>query len=291
MAFSLAIPYDSAVSLIIEFDARRIDGAHILMHAIEIADQPWCPHAIRDAVTDFCRFVLTHSRTYHAVAPLLAGALRQTGTRRVLDLCSGAGGPWIELRPLLRELGAEVSVCLTDHFPNLPAFEWAQRLSRQAITYYPEPVDAARVPSELSGFRTIFTAFHHLRPDQARAVLADAVAKGQGIAVFEPGQRGLLTLLLLPLLLLTPLRVLVVTPFIRPFRWSRLLWTYLLPAVPVVLLFDSIVSVLRWYSLQELRDLTAGLDSYHWEVGTVRGKPIPIPITYLLGIPRKAPRG
>jgi hypothetical protein len=174
---------------------------------------------------------------------------------------------------------------LSDHCPNIPAFERACRLSQQAITYHPKPVDATRVPPELPGFRTMFTAFHHLRPDQARAMLADAVAKGEGIAVFEPGERNLLVLLLLPLLLLTPLRVLIATPFIRPFRWSRLFWTYLVPAVPLVLLFDSIVSVLRWYSVRELRGLTAGLDHYDWDIGTVRAKPIPFPITYLIGTP------
>ena len=185
----------------------------------------------------------------------------------------------------MRRLGAYVSVCLSDHCPNLPAFERARCLSQQAITYHTEPVDATQVPPKLSGFRTMFTAFHHLRPDQARTVLADAVAKGEGIAVFEPGQRNLLVLFLLPLLLLTPLRVLIATPFIRPFRWSRLFWTYLVPAVPLILLFDQIVSVLRWYSVPELHGLTAGLDHYDWAIGTVRAKPIPFPITYLIGTP------
>jgi hypothetical protein len=143
-------------------------------------------------------------------------------------------------------------------------------------------VDATRVPRELPGFRTVFTAFHHLRPDQARAVLADAVGKGEGIAVFECARRGILPLLgTLP----TPLRVLLATPFIRPFRWSRLFWTYLVPVVPLVLVFDSVVSVLRVYSVQELRELTAGLGRYRWDIGTVRGRPIPIPITYLVGVP------
>jgi hypothetical protein len=174
---------------------------------------------------------------------------------------------------------------LSDHCPNIPAFERACCLSQQAITYHPKPVDATRVPLELAGFRTMFTAFHHLRPDQARTVLADAVAKGEGIAVFEPGQRNLLVLLLFPLLLFTPLRVLLAAPFIRPFRWSRLFWTYLVPAVPLVLLFDQIVSVLRWYSVHELCGLTAGLDRYHWDIGTVRAKPVPFPITYLIGTP------
>src|SRR2546425_11759383 len=85
---------------------------------------------------------------------------------------------------------------------------------------------------------------------QARAILADAVHNRQGIGVFEATQRRALALLLM---LLAPLMMLVVTPFIRPFRWSRLLWTYLIPLVPLVTLFDGLVSCLRTYSVQELR--------------------------------------
>ena len=77
------------------------------------------------------------------------------------------------------------------------------------------------------------------------------------------------------------------TPFLRPFRWSRLLWTYLIPLVPVVTLFDGLVSCLRTYTVRELRELTERLDAndYHWEIGTVKGKTTPIPITYLIGVP------
>jgi hypothetical protein len=222
------------------------------------------------------------SGVYNVIAPMLVEALQKTGTRRVLDLGSGAAGPWLRLQPRLRKMGMDVAVCLSDHNPDLEAFERARRLSQQAITYHPEPVDATQVPSGLPGFRTFFSAFHHLRRDQARAVVALAVAQGEGIAVFECAKRSVLTLLLL---LGTPIRVLIVTPFIRPFRWSRLLWTCLVPVLPIVLLFDSLVSCLRIYSVDELRELTAGLDSYRWDAGTVRGKPIPVPITYLIGVP------
>src|SRR4029077_12135205 len=126
-----------------------------------------------------------------------------------------------------------------------------------------------RVPGELTGFRTIFSAFHHFRPEQACAVLADAVHKRQGVAVFEGTQRSVLALLLM---LLVPLMVLLVTPFIRPFRWSRLLWTYLIPLMPLTALFDGLVSCLRTYSVEELRDLAARLETneYDWDIGTVK---------------------
>ena len=256
------------------------------LHLIEIHDQDWCPRTVRDAETDYLQFTIATTKPYAAMVPILAAAFQRTGTRQVLDLCSGAAGPWFWLQPVLAERGVSMPVCLTDKYPNVEAFRQSNRLTHQSISYHPQSVDATRVPEELTGFRTIFSAFHHFRPEQACAVLTDAIHKRQGIAVFEGTQHSVLALLLM---LLVPLAVLVTTPFIRPFRWSRLLWTYLIPIVPIVALFDGLVSCLRTYSVEELRDLTASLDSndYHWDIGTVKSKMTAIPITYLIGVPNE----
>jgi hypothetical protein len=37
----------------------------------------------------------------------------------------------------------------------------------------------------------------------------------------------------------------------------------------------------------KVRELTAGLDHYHWEVGTVRAGLIPVRLTYLIGMPKE----
>jgi Carboxylesterase family len=52
-------------------------------HWIEISDEPWCPQGIRNAVTDYCRFVTELSGIYNAVAPLLIDALERTGGRNI----------------------------------------------------------------------------------------------------------------------------------------------------------------------------------------------------------------
>jgi hypothetical protein len=255
------------------------------LHLIEIHEQDWCPRTVRNAETDYLQFTIAATKPYAAMVPILATALQRTGAQQVLDLCSGAAGPWLWLHPVLAERGVNVSVCLTDKYPNREAFDCSSRPTDQAITYHPQPVDAKRVPGDLPGFRTMFTAFHHFRPEPACAVLADAVRQRQGIAVFEATQRSALALVLTALLV--PLMVLFMTPFFRPFRWPRLLWTYLIPLLPIVTLFDGLVSCLRTYSVQELHDLTTRLEpnDYHWDIGTVKGKLAPIPVTYLIGVP------
>jgi len=99
------------------------------LHLFEIHDQEWCPRAIRDAETDYLQFVIAKMKGYAPVVPVLAAALQRTRTRHVLDLCSGAGGPWFWLRPILAERGLNVSVCLTDKYPNLGALDQADRLT------------------------------------------------------------------------------------------------------------------------------------------------------------------
>jgi hypothetical protein len=113
-------------------------------------------------------------------------------------------------------------------------------------------------------------------------MLADAVAQQQGIAVFEAAKRDLSTM---AATFAIPILNWYVTPGIRPFRWSRMLWTYLLPVVPFTLLIDGLLSCLRSYSLDDLRELTEGLggEDYRWETGNERGGRIGI--VYLIGRP------
>src|SRR6185503_1565927 len=148
-------------------------------HLVELHDLPWCPPSLRDALTDFLAFSLNLARAYDPAGPLLRRAVRRAGARRIVDLCSGAGGPWGRLA---KDVG--VPVLLTDLYPHR-----GRRVAGQ-LPFHPEPVDARAVPETLDGFRTIFTAFHHFRPAEARAILADAVQQRQGIAVFEAARRA-----------------------------------------------------------------------------------------------------
>src|SRR5262245_3279865 len=79
--------------------------------------------------------------------------------------------------------------------------------------------------------------------------------------------------------------VFLAAPFLKPFRVSRLLLTYLVPFVPLCLVWDGIVSCLRVYAPEELRILVAQLDAqdYEWDIGTTRVGPGVA--TYLIGIP------
>jgi hypothetical protein len=252
---------------------------------IELEDQPWCPESLRSAITDFLRTLMEWFTPYAVAAPLLARALSQLGETQVVDLCSGGGGPWGDLvRRVPAVGGPAVHIHLCDLYPNQAAFARLVRKSDGRIAAESGSVNATAVPERLAGFRTLFTALHHFPPTVARAILADAVSHGRGIGVFEITRR---TTLDLAGMLFLPLIALLVTPFIRPFRWDRLFWTYLVPVVPLAVWFEGTVSCLRSYTPGELRDMVAGLDGYQWEIGSVWSPPFITFMTYLIGTPQR----
>jgi hypothetical protein len=251
-------------------------------HLIELEDQAWFPSAIRDLATDYLQFIQTQFRIDRAMAPLVRRVLDESKTTKIVDLCSGGSGPLLLLVKDLNADGAVVTATLTDLYPNVPAFKEIARHSDGQIRFEMRAVDARDVPADLTGLRTIFNGFHHLRPADARSVLHAAAAARQPIAIFEVSERAWRTLI--PVVL-TPLFVWLATPFMRPFLWRRLLWTYLVPAVPFTCLWDGVVSQLRCYTLDELRALCEGSAPMRWDAGQIpiakgRGH-----VTYLVGCP------
>ena len=251
----------------------------------EFNDQPWFPTYLRDYVTDGLQATMSLVGIYRSIASRLKNAFQTSKATRVVDLCSGGSGPWPWLQESLRDAQGRVAeICLTDLYPNTPAFERIQAETRGAITYWPESVDATQVPAELTGFRTIFSSFHHFPPPVAIGILQNAVDNRQGIGIFEAARRHPVTIAQTVLIFFGAL---ITAPFIRPFRFSRLFWTYILPVVPFVLFYDGVVSSLRAYPITQLREMIASLhaDGYVWEVGEEpRGF---VTVTYLLGYPVK----
>jgi len=253
------------------------------LHFAEIHEQGWFPQTLRDDVTDTLQFIFNAVRLYRPIVGCLGSAMRAAGSDRVVDLCSGAGGPWIWLQRTLTEQTAMLTkVVLTDRYPNLAAFRRTQEASRNAIGYSAEAVDAKKIPPGLLGFRTIFSSIHHFTPDGIRSILRDAAEHGEGVGCFEAVQRR-------PGAVLRacgmPIATMLLVPFMRPFRMGRLIWTYLLPVIPFVMWFDGVLSCLRAYSAAELRELAAdiGAPHYVWEAGEIKT------VTYLVGYASRPP--
>jgi hypothetical protein len=249
----------------------------------EFEDQRWFPGFLRNYLTDFLQFISNRFDIYKNVTPLLSELVKKEGSSTIVDLASGGGGGLFKLSKRLQEDHPELKIILTDYYPNLKAFEYVKKQSA-LFTYEPQSVDARKVPAHLKGVRTQFLSLHHFREEDAVQILQNAVDSKSPIALFESQERNVPSVLAM---LFSPINVIFMTPFIKPFSVGRLFFTYIIPLVPLFVMLDGILSALRTYTVPEMNELISqvnGHENFEWKVG--RQKSGPAGILYLIGTPK-----
>lgn len=142
-----------------------------------------------------------------------------------------------------------------------------------------------------AGLKVMANSFHHLRPEDARSVLASAQASGEPIVIYELSDNKIPFLAWcagLPVgLPLVFLFALLLTPWARPRSLRQLFFTYLIPIIPALYAWDGQASMPRIYGLKDLDELLDGLgtDGYAWEKGVARTDSGRAAGIYLLGAP------
>ena len=239
---------------------------------------------------DYLRFMITLLHTYRPIVPLLAEGLRRTGQTHLLELGAGAGGGTEDVYQALRQQPglADVRITLTDLYP--PARCLGRHRPPHPRRHPGRPragrcAGCAGVKSRFFG--PIFLGLSTTsRPRQPRQCYATPCRPARGIAVLEGAGKHWLEIGLAWTVL--PVAQLLLTPFFRPFRLSRLVFTYLLPLIPLGTIFDGTVSILRLYPpdyLLRLAHLADPAGHYQWQAGKKRHWWGP-EVTYLIGWPR-----
>ena len=209
----------------------------------------------------------------------------------VVDLGSGSGGVMpLALEKLRNDEHSKVELILTDLHPSTEGVA-KYNSNFEGVSYHKAAVDATKLKAAPSGIKTMVNAFHHMSPLIAKNILQSAQDSQEPILIFEMQENKIPTLiwaLFLPLgLFITFVLALVLTPFSRPLTFSQLVFTYLIPIIPLGFAWDGQMSYARMYSMKDYDELLpTQTDSYKWEKGYGKkadGKKIG---TYLLGLPQ-----
>ncbi|KAJ4424418.1 hypothetical protein N0V82_000940 [Gnomoniopsis sp. IMI 355080] len=177
---------------------------------------------------------------------------------------------------------------LTDLHPHIHNWSLAAAASPQ-IHYAPRSIDASASPPDLLSsiepplpatssrprtFRTFNLAFHHLPTPLASSVLADTLSTSSGFAIIELQDRHLRSFLAVCLL---GLGVLAFAPYFA-WRWrspGTLFWSWVVPVLPFVLVWDGWMSALRTRTVEEITEMMANCGAEadlvkKWEVRSGR---------------------
>ncbi|MEM6380117.1 MAG: class I SAM-dependent methyltransferase [Bacteroidota bacterium] len=234
-------------------------------------------------MTDFLQFVSNKAKVYQPIAELLTEKLKVSKQNILLDLASGGGGGLIWLNHYIKQELPLLQITLTDYYPNIDAFKRTKKMADN-FQFVDESVDARDVPQNLKVFRTQFLSFHHFKPKDAKQILQNAVDQESPIAIFEAQERSASSYFGM---LISPIVLLLVTPFIKPLKFDRFFFTYFIPILPFCVLWDGLISCLRTYSVKEMKELVNTVkqsSEFNWDIGKKVEKSAKV--LYLIGLPK-----
>lgn len=254
------------------------------IHLFEFEDLKWFPNWIRICLTRLIIVMHKKFTTSEDMAKLLSKLIKQTNTTKIIDLCSGSGGPMLDTISHLKNIYKieNVELLLTDLYPNLEDAKRINELNNH-IHYRTTPLDATNIDSDVKGILTMVGSFHHMKPKMARKILAEVQRKQQPICILEINKKFPIILwwLFIPL---SAILCLFITPLVRPLTFKQIFFTYFMPIIPICFAWDAVITSGRIYRMDDLGTLLKGLENenYTWEKGIIEGKSEKI---YLMGYP------
>jgi hypothetical protein len=274
-------------------------------HLFEIHDLESCPALIRESVQDNLAFawrfedhMLVKNCAAKQAAPILIDALKRAGTDEILDMCSGGGGPFDTLAQLDELKTAVSKFTLTDLYPNLDAFKRLAAKHPGRIGFSEKSVDATACDygraTQKHYLRTMCASMHHMSEDLLVGILADCVAKNDAFAAIEITSRSVVSIAILPVgsPLLTFIAWFLTFSSMRSWEsaFKRFVFTFLIPIIPLVFVFDGFVSCLRTYTPEEFMRLARKADpdnKYEWTVKEQILDGLYVPMISYIGIPKR----
>jgi ubiquinone/menaquinone biosynthesis C-methylase UbiE len=207
----------------------------------ELEDHSWFPADLRNFQMDFIGFVVARLDVYREfVQHLKKFSLPQF----MVDLCSGGGEPAISI---FKKSNRFDRLVLSDKFPGTLGFR------DNKISYLRQSADVLEMEFKPGTCYTMFNAFHHFTDDN-KIKIAQKVQSSGSVAFFvevlEPT-----VICFLKIFFATVIGTLFITPFIKPFSFKRLFFTYIIPINIFTIAFDGIVSVFKSRSVHQYQKL------------------------------------
>ena len=230
----------------------------------EFEDFQWIPDSIRSSMTRLLTVLIKMMGIHHIVSQKVKVLISENNLEAVVDLGSGAGGAM----PLIHKDIPEIKMTLSDLFPNKTAIKYINTTSGKNLTYLESPVNATDFKSAPKGLKTMINCFHHMPPTQARSIVKSAFDTQQPFLIYEMAENKmpLITwIIMLPIsMVIMIIMVLFMTPFVKPLTWQQLVFTYLIPIIPILYAWDGQASMPRMYSMKDMDELLEGLSSDHY---------------------------
>ena len=251
------------------------------LELFEFEDFDWLPDVIRTGVTNLIKVLHSLMGTTDVLADVITECQKKINFNQIIDLGSGSGGPMINVIDKInkdKEIEKPIELMLSDKNPNTKIVKRINELELPNVKYLRNSVDALEIKNLPNGLKTMIASFHHMSPNIAKKILLYAEDSKEPFLIYELAENNIpfiVWCLLLPISL--PILIfmsLILTLFVRPLTIKQIVFTYIIPVIPIVYAWDGQASIMRTYTFEDIKTLIGKRknSAYTWEMCQAKKK-------------------
>jgi len=202
--------------------------------SLELEDHFWFPTWMRRFQMEYISFMAVQFGLYLPVLPILQKMKAQLDFENWTDCCTGAAGP---MQFLIHQHFSTPTIFITDKY-----LQPIQLAATNATIHF-ETVDILQDSIPGNGLITMFNALHHFSKEERIQIITSVAQSNRPFLFVEITHPTLINFITITLA--TTIGQLLFAPFVSPFSWKRLLFTYIIPVNLITITWDGWISVFR----------------------------------------------
>ncbi|MGB0886903.1 MAG: hypothetical protein ACPGSL_02165 [Vicingaceae bacterium] len=199
----------------------------------QITNLNWFPFFLKKLITEFLSWFVLKVNASKPFIPVITKILTTTKTKKIINVEFNNGAGIETVTPFLEK---DIEV-LSINYNNFN--------------------------TNKNGLYLFVNCFHQFSPDKAKRNLKRICESGNPIVIVEGNNDSLWQIV--GMTIFVPLSVLLSAPFVKPFRISRILFTYIIPILPIVIMIDGCIALLKLYNPADLTEITSSLQNYNYK--------------------------
>lgn len=240
----------------------------------ELEDHGWFPGLFRRYQAEYIGSIVNWFKLYRPLVADLQQLIDADKARVIQDLCSGSGIPAIDMH---RQLKGKHQMILSDKFPVRPFTDGSQ------ISYVQEEVDVLLLEPQPSVCYTMYNGFHHFSDAEQQLLIKKMVMMRNPFLIAEILTPGIFTMG--KIIFAATLLQLFTAPFVQPFSFQRLFFTYIIPVNVFTVLYDGVISVVRSKTVKQYENLLGNLSTTDLKISVDHYSSWKGRIVYIKGTP------
>ncbi len=243
---------------------ERMSVLHKIL-TFECNDSPRCPLFIRESILEVLGKSIRDAKVYDALTPEFVQFCADAKVDTVLEFGAGSGeSTAIFMDALLQTEQAPPHIYISDLYPMISVMTATCERYPQLLTMIPDSVDMCNPPeTPAHNMRMVLSAFHHFDTESVRRFLVDAQEQGVAVFIAEPFTNSLKAFF--PLFLHGFTSLAWNGLFSLKSRVLKFLFTFIVPLIPMCLLWDGLISMIRMYDEDMLMDIVGLSTTYEWQ--------------------------